>query len=82
MMNVRVKVYDEIKYSPISKKIAEVEYYNIKGWDIVSDPVTVEQIEHETDESGIDECHEYLIIELENGEISTFRNSHVDLFKI
>lgn len=82
MMNVKVKVYDEIKYSPISEKIAEVEYYNIKGWDVVSDPVTVEQIEHETDEAGIDECHEYLIIELENGEISTFRNSHVDLFKI
>lgn len=44
--------------------------------------MTVEQIESETDESGIDECHEYLIIELENGEISTFRNSHVDLFII
>ena len=82
MMNVKVKIYDEIKYSPMSEKVAEVEYYNIKGWDILSDPMTVEQIESETDESGIEECHEYLIIELENGEISTFRNSHVDLFRI
>ena len=61
-----------------SEKVAEVEYKNIKGWDIVSDPMTVERIEAETDE--IDEYHEYLIIALENGEISTFRNSHVDMF--
>lgn len=80
MKNVKVKIYDEIKYSPMSEKVAEVEYYNIKGWDIVSDPMTVERIEAETDE--IDEYHEYLIIELENGEISTFRNSHVDMFRI
>lgn len=80
MKNVKVKIYDEIKYSPMSEKVAEVEYYNIKGWDIVSDPMTVERIEAETDE--IDEYHEYLIIELENGEISTFRNSHVDMFRL
>ena len=79
MKNVKVKIYDEIKYSPMSEKVAEVEYYNIKGWDIVSDPMTVERIEAETDE--IDEYHEYLIIALENGEISTFRNSYVDMFR-
>ena len=80
MMSVKVVVYDKCKYDLTSEKVAEVEYKNIKGWDIVSDPMTVERIEAETDE--IDEYHEYLIIELENGEISTFRNSHVDMFRI
>lgn len=82
MMNVKVKVYDEVKYSPLSEKVAEVEYHNIKGWDVYSDPSTVEEIESETDASGIDEYHEYLVITLENGETATFRNSHVDLFRI
>ena len=79
MMSVKVAVYDKCKYDLTSEKVAEVEYKNIKGWDIVSDPMTVERIEAETDE--IDEYHEYLIIELENGEISTFRNSYVDMFR-
>lgn len=79
MMSVKVVVYDKCKYDLTSEKVAEVEYKNIRGWDIASDPMTVEKIESETDE--IDEYHEYLIIALENGEISTFRNSHVDMFR-
>ncbi len=80
MMSVKVVVYDKCKYDLTSKKVAEVEYKNIRGFDILSDIMTVERIEAETDE--IDEYHEYLIIALENGEISTFRNSHVDMFRI
>ena len=80
MMSVKVVVYDKCKYDLTSEKVAEVEYKNIRGFDILSDIMTVERIEAETDE--IDEYHEYLIIELENGEISTFRNSHVDMFRI
>ena len=80
MMSVKVVVYDKCKYDLTSEKVAKVEYYNIKGWDSVSDPMTVEKIEAETDE--IDEYHEYLIIALENGEISTFRNSYVDMFRV
>lgn len=80
MMSVKVVVYDKCKYDLTSKKVAEVEYKNIRGFDILSDIMTVAKIEAETDE--IDEYHEYLIIELENGEISTFRNSHVDMFRI
>ena len=30
----------------------------------------------------VDEFEEYLILTFENGETSTFRNSHVDLFRI
>lgn len=81
-MKVKVKVYDEVKYSPLSEKIAEIEYDKVKGFDVVSDPATVEEIESRTDGSGIDENHEYLILYFENGETSTFRNSHVDLFRI
>ena len=80
MMSVKVVVYDKCKYDLTSEKVAEVEYKNIRGFDISSDIMTVEKIEAETDE--IDEYHEYLIIELEIGEISTFRNSHVDMFRV
>lgn len=81
-MKVKVKVYDEVKYSPNSEKVAEVEYDGVKGFDVVSDPCTVEEIESCTDASGVDENHEYLVLYFENGETSTFRNSHVDMFRI
>ena len=81
-MKVKIKIYDEEKYSPLSEKIAEVEYDGVKGFDVVSAPAAVEEIESRTDRSGIDENHEYLVLQFENGETSTFRNSHVDLFRI
>lgn len=81
-MKVKVKVYDEVKYSPLSEQVAEVEYDGVKGFDIVSDPATVDDIESSTDAAGIDENHEYLVLYFENGETSIFRNSHVDLFRI
>lgn len=81
-MNFKVKVYDEVKYSPLSEKVAEVEYNNVKGFEVVSDPMTVEEIEACTDGSCIDDYHEYLILYFENGETATFRNSYVDLFRI
>ena len=81
-MTLKVKVYDEVKYSPLSKKVAEIEYYGVKGFNIVSDMERAKEIESMTDGSCIDENHEYLVLYFENGEISTFRNSHVDLFRI
>lgn len=81
-MKVKIKVYDEEKYSPISKKAAEIEYDGVKVVDVISDPAAVEEIESHTDRSGIDENHEYLVLHFENGETSTFRNSHVDLLRI
>lgn len=79
MMNVKVKVYNESKYNKESKKVAEVEYLNIKGYE-------VRKIEdNEIFEMGFDETddfQEYLIITLENGETATFRNSLVDMFRI
>lgn len=81
-MKVLVRVYDEVKYNAGSEKAREVELDNVKSFEVVSDPKAVYEIESHTDGSCIDEYHEYLVLHLENGETSTFRNSHVDLFRI
>ena len=76
-MKVKVRVYDGIKYNENSKKMAEVEY-NVTGFEVKEIPAT--EILKVFDET--DEYNEYLILTLANGETATFRNSHVDLFKI
>ena len=81
MMNVKVKVYNGVKYDRNSEKVAEVEYNNIKSYEVVTGE-KAEQIANETDEDGRDEYNEYLILTLENGETATFRNSHVDMFRV
>ena len=81
MMNVKVKVYNGVKYDLSNEKVAEVEYKNIKSYKVVTgDRVT--EIGLETDENSRDEYNEYLIITLESGETATFCNSHVDMFRI
>ena len=64
-----------------SEKVAEVEYKNIKRFEVVTGERATE-IGNETDSNSRDEYNEYLVITLEDGEISTFCNSHVDLFII
>lgn len=80
MLNVKVKIYNGVKYNK-SKKIAEVTYNNIRGYEVVTGDRATE-IGNETDENSRDEYNEYLIITLENGELATFCNSHVDMFRI
>lgn len=80
-------INDETAWDKFSKTenidlYSKREYYGVKGFDVVSDPATVEEIENFTDANSIDEYHEYLILYFENGETATFRNSHVDLFRI
>lgn len=58
----------------------KVEYTGVIAWDIIEGGKEAEEIEACTDESGIDENHTYLVLHFENGETSTFRNSHVDMF--
>ena len=80
-MNAKVKIYNGVKYEPSSEKVAEVEYTNIRGYEVVTgDRAT--KIGRETDKNSRDEYNEYLIITMENGEVSTFCNSHVDMFII
>lgn len=77
-MKVIVKVYDEVKYNMNSKKVAEVEY-DIEGYKVICGGKEAEEIEKDTDCE--DDFHEYLILDLGNGEESTFRNSYVEMFR-
>ena len=71
MMNVIVEIYNGVKYKANSEKVKEVEYNNIRGYEVVTGERATE-IGLETDENSRDEYNEYLIITLENGESSTF----------
>ena len=37
MMNVKVKVYNGVKYEATSEKVAEVKYNNIRGYEVVTE---------------------------------------------
>ena len=67
MMNVKVKLYNGVKYKATSEKVAEVKYYNIRGYEVVTGDRATE-IGLETDENSMDEYNEYMIITLDNGE--------------
>ena len=81
MMHVKVKLYNGVKYDRNSEKVAEVQYNNIRSYEVVTGDRATE-IGLETDENSRDEYNEYLIITLENGETCTFCNSHVDMFRL
>ena len=78
-MKVKVYFYDGIKYDRLSVRVAEYTY-KITSYYIVGGE-KAKQIENETDADGIDDFHEYLVLELEDGETATFRNSYVDMFR-
>lgn len=78
-MNVKVKIYNGVKYEATSEKVAEVKYNNIRGYEVVTGDRATE-IENMTDEASRDEYNEYLIITLADGETATFCNSQVDMF--
>ena len=80
-MDVKIKVYDVCKYEADSKKVAEVTYRNIKGYEVVTGDRATE-IGNTTDEASRDEYNEYLIITLADGDTATFCNSDVDMFII
>lgn len=74
---VVIDLYDRPKYEKGSKEIAEV-FYNIKAFEVKQ--LTDEEITA----MGFDEFdphQEYLILDLEDGDTATFRNSYVDMFR-
>lgn len=77
----KVYIYDECKYkadTEVLENAREVIYEGIKSWEIVTGN-DVEEIEA----SGlVDDYHEYLVLNFENGDSATFRNSYVDMFRI
>lgn len=75
-----VLVHKATKYEAEPEDEIEVNYTGVQSLDIIEGGKEAEEIEAETDASGVDEYHEYLVLHFENGETATFRNSHVDLF--
>ena len=80
-MDVKLKVYNGVKYNKDTEKIGELEYKNIQSYEVVCGERALE-IGLETDENSRDEFNEYLVITLKDRETLTFCNSHVDLFRI
>jgi len=82
--DAEIEVYDFCKYTATAEDFENtkrVTIHNIESWEIVTGE-DAKEIEDHTDGSCIDEYHEYLVLNLVGGETSTFRNSHVDMFRI
>ena len=79
--NAEIELYSECKYTA-SEEVFENsirhQYKDITNWEIVTDE-DAEEIEAN---GLIDEHHEYLVLHFADGETATFRNSHVDMFRI
>ena len=80
MMNVKVKIYDGVKYDKESKKVGEVVYHFIKGFEVKK--MTDEEVYAEGYYDEVDKYGEYLVITLQNGKTATYLNSNVDIFSI
>lgn len=77
-MKVRVRVYSSSKYNHGSEKVAECEY-SIRAYEVREIP---DAEIYSMGFDDVDPCGEYLILELESGETSTFRNSLCDMFRV
>lgn len=78
--NVKLKIYNGIKYNPQNKIIGEI-VFSIKGYKVLTGKKAT-KVGKQKDENGRDKYNEYLIITLDNGEKLTFCNSLVDMFLI
>ena len=76
---VELTITENVKSEGEDKNAVVATYTGVKSWSII-DGEDAEEIERETDDSGIDEHHEYLRLNFVNGETATFRNSHTTMF--
>ena len=77
-MNIKVRVYNCSKYNKHSEKVAEVEYKNIKGFEV---KIIEDREIYAMGFDEVDEYKEYCIVTFEDGETATFRNSLIDVFR-
>ena len=75
----RLWITEGVKWTKGAGERTKVEYTGVKAWSIITGE-EAEEIEGNTDGSGIDENHEYLVLHFADGYEATFRNSHVDMF--
>lgn len=76
---IKIDVYDANKYTGKVTERVTVKYTGVKSWSIIEGGAEAEEIEAHTDASGVDDNHEYLVLNFADGKTATFRNSHVDL---
>lgn len=79
-MRVNIKLYDKCKYEEDSKVIASVDLTGVVCVDVKEIPVS--EILKETDGSCVDDYNKYAILTFENGDTSTYRHCHVDVFRV
>lgn len=77
--NMEVEIYSGCKYERESEVITKVVYEDVIGLEVKH----IEDDEvYDMGFDEVDEYKEYCILTFANGETSTFRNSHVDVFAI
>ena len=79
MMKLKVKVYSGCKYDKTSKRIEKHNYNDVMKLEVKV--MTDEEI-FSNGFDKTDEYNEYAIMTFADGTTSTFRNSHIDIFKI
>ena len=81
-VDVEVEVYSECKYTADREVFENCKtriFENVINWEIVTG-TDAEEIESMTDSESVDDHHEYLVLNFENGNTATFRNSYCDMF--
>lgn len=76
---VKLYTYKECKYTEDITEEIETTYKGLKSWSIITEPTEEEEKEF-IENNMVDEFHEYLILNFEDGSTASFRNSHCDLF--
>lgn len=74
---VTLDITTGVKYEADAGEETTVTYTGLTQWSIITGE---DALEIEADIDEIDEYHEYLVLEFNDGTTATFRNSHVDMF--
>lgn len=81
-MKTILKVYDSYKHKNGCKEIARIKM-NVDHFRIVCNDGFDDDIVSEIEKDGLfDDDHEYLMLYLDNGDISVYRNNFCDLMQV